>query len=359
MQPLQIDNLKINIPIIQGGMGVGISLSGLAAAVANEGGVGIIAANVMGILEDDYLTNYAEAGKRRLRMEIRKARKLTNGILGVNIMVAMQDYFELVSIAIEEKIDIIFMGAGLPTQSLPFDKIKKAGIKIVPIISSEKAARVIFKYWKKKYNRIPDAVVVEGPLAGGHLGFNREELNDPAITLETIVPKVISALKPFEEDFNRKIPVIAAGGIFTGADILKYINLGVQGVQMATRFVATHECDASIEFKNAYLNCKKKEDIIIIDSPVGMPGRAINNSFLEEVSRGERKPFKCPCKCLKTCTVKNAPYCIANALNNARKGNMKEGFVFAGSNAYRVNKILSVKELINTLLLEYKNAKYF
>jgi len=162
-------------------------------------------------------------------------------------------------------------------------------------------------------------------------------------------------LKPYEESFNKSIPVIAAGGVYTGADIYKFIQSGAQGVQMATRFVATHECDASTAFKEAYVKCKKG-DLTIIDSPVGLPGRAIKNRFLEEITEGIKKPIKCPWKCLKTCDVDNSPYCILAALTNAKKGILKKGFAFAGANTYRVNTITSVRELIKTLLMEYENA---
>lgn len=204
---------------------------------------------------------------------------------------------------------------------------------------------------------MPDAVVVEGPLAGGHLGFKKEQINNPDFTLEKILPQVISTIKPFEKHFNKNIPVIAAGGIYSGADIYKFMQLGAQGVQMATRFVATNECDVSKKFKEAYIKCKK-EDLTLIKSPVGLPGRAIKNNFLEEVSSGIRKPFKCPWKCLKTCDFKKSPYCISLALINAQQGKLDEGFAFAGANAYRVDKIISVKELIANLSEEYEKASY-
>jgi len=210
----------------------------------------------------------------------------------------------------------------------------------------------LFQYWAKNYNRIADAVVVEGPLAGGHLGFKKEQLSDPDYRLEKIIPEVISVIKAFERQFNKSIPIIAAGGVFTGADIYKYLQLGAQGVQMATRFVASYECDASPGFKEAYVNCKK-EDIVIVDSPVGLPGRAIRNKFIDDVSAGIKKPFKCPWKCLKTCDFRKSSYCIALALINAKKGNPDDGFAFSGASAYRLDKIVSVKELIETLLDEY------
>jgi NAD(P)H-dependent flavin oxidoreductase YrpB (nitropropane dioxygenase family) len=253
---------------------------------------------------------------------------------------------------------VLLLGAGLPIRlpkTLPLDKLGELATKFVPIVSSGKATKLIFRSWAKQFNHIPDAVVVEGPLAGGHLGFTREHLDDPDYTLEKLLPGVIDAVKPFEEKFGKKVPVIAAGGIYTGADIHKFMQLGAQGVQMGTRFVATHECDASVKFKDAYLNCRK-EDIVIIDSPVGLPGRAIRNEFLERVSTGVKESFKCPWKCLRTCDFKNVPYCIALALTNAKEGNMEEGFAFAGANAYKVDKIISVKELIETLVEEYMAA---
>jgi len=355
---LRIGDLEANIPIVQGGMGVGISLSGLASAVANEGGIGVIAAVGIGMLETDFNQNFKEANKRALRREIKKAREMTRGIIGVNIMVACSDFHDLLQVAMAEGADLVFLGAGLPlriSKMLPLDGLRKVTVKIVPIVSSARAAKIIFHYWGRNYNRVPDAVVVEGPLAGGHLGFKKEQINNPDYALEKILPGVISTIKPYEQQFNKSIPVIAAGGIYTGADIYKFIQLGAQGVQMATRFVATHECDASIKFKEAYVKCKK-EDLTIIDSPVGLPGRAIQNRFLEEVSSGIKRPFKCPWVCLKTCDFESAPYCIGVALTNAKKGRLEKGFAFAGANAYRVDKIISVKELIDTLLTEYERA---
>jgi len=358
MPALRIGDLEAKIPIIQGGMGVGISLSGLTSTVANEGGIGIISTAGIGMLEPDFNRNFKEANQRALRKEIKKARQMTAGIIGVNILVACSDFDDLLQVAVDEGADLAFLGAGLPLripEKLLLDESGRARIKIVPIVSSARAAEIIFRRWKKKYNHVPDAVVVEGPLAGGHLGFKREHIDNPDYMLEKILPEVISAIKPYEHHFNRSIPVIAAGGVYTGADIYNIIQLGAQGVQMATRFVATHECDASIEFKEAYLECKK-EDLVIIDSPVGLPGRAIKNRFLDEVLSGIKKPFKCPWKCLRTCDVENSPYCICIALTNAKKGKLKNGVAFAGANAYRIDKITSVKELITTLKDEYAIA---
>lgn len=175
-------------------------------------------------------------------------------------------------------------------------------------------------------------------MAGGHLGFKREQLGNPEYALEKILPGVVSVIKPFEQYSGKKIPVIAAGGIYTGADVYKFIRLGAQGVQMATRFVATIECDASEEFKKAYIKCTQ-EDLVIIDSPVGLPGRAIRNGFLKQIESGNRVRFKCPWKCLKTCDLNSSPYCIARALTNAKNGHLEQGFAFAGANAYRIEGI--------------------
>ncbi len=332
-------------------MGVGISLSGLAAAVANAGGIGVIAAAGIGLLEPDGFKDFLGANIRALRREIRKARSLTKGVLGVNIMVALSNFADMVRTAIEEKIDIIFSGAGLP-MNLP-EYLHGSTTKLVPIVSSGRAATLLARRWLERYNYLPDAFVVEGPMAGGHLGFKAEQLEDPAFVLENIVPEVIQAVRPFEEKTGRKIPVIAGGGIYTGADIRKFIEMGASGVQIATRFVATNECDASIKFKNAYIEASK-EDLRIIKSPVGMPGRAIDNKFLDDVEQGKKKPFTCPYHCIITCDVEKAPYCISLALLNAQKGNLENGFAFAGANAWRIEKIVPVQDLMDELVEEYE-----
>ena len=354
IKELKIGDLTAKLPIIQGGMGIGISLSGLASAVADEGGIGVIATAGIGMLEPDFSTNWLEANIRALKKEIKKARELTRGILGVNIMVALSNYADMVRTAIEEEIDIIFSGAGLPLNLPQFLK-GSTKTKLAPIISSGRAASIICKKWSEKYNYLPDAIVVEGPRAGGHLGFKQEQINNPEYSLEKLIPEVIKAVKPFEERYKKPIPVIAAGGIYTGEDIYNFLKLGASGVQMATRFVTTYECDASIKFKQTYID-SSKEDIVIIKSPVGMPGRAIKNKFIDDANKGEKKPFKCPYHCIITCDYKNSPYCIALALLNARKGNLEHGFAFAGENAYRAKGIISVKELIESLIKEYKNA---
>ncbi len=269
-------------------------------------------------------------------------------------MVALSNFADMAKTAIEEGIDIIFSGAGLPLNLPSFLKESK-DTKLVPIVSSARAAGLIAKRWLEKYKYAPDAFVVEGPMAGGHLGFKSEQIEDTDYKLEKLVSEVISEAKNIEDKAAKPIPVIAAGGIYTGEDIYKFIQLGVSGVQMATRFVTTEECDASLEFKKAYIDCRK-EDIGIIKSPVGMPGRAIINEFINDVNAGNKKPYKCPYHCIVTCDYESSPYCIALALVNAKKGKMHNGFAFAGENAYRAENIVTVKELVIRLIEEYDAA---
>lgn len=355
MKALQIGDLVARVPIVQGGMGVGISMSGLASAVANEGGIGVISAAGLGLVYKEHSKDFDKATLWGLKEEIRKAREAARrGIIGVNIMVAMTDFANLVRTAIASKIDIIFSGAGLPL-NLPSYLTEGAKTKLVPIVSSARALKVIAKRWLGEYNYLPDAVVVEGPKAGGHLGFQREQIEDPAFALETIVPEVVAVARELEQTHGRRIPVIAGGGIFTGEDIHRITSLGADAVQMGTRFVTTDECDASMAFKAAYLNAHE-EDIRLIQSPVGMPGRAISNHFLEQVEAGLRHPKQCPFHCIKTCKVQESPYCIMTALFNAFRGRLEAGYAFCGSNAWRCDRITSVRELIETLKAEYRKA---
>ncbi len=351
LKELSIGNLVIERPIIQGGMGVGISLSGLAAAVANQGGVGVIAAAGLGFLEPASRVNPAASAIQVLRREIRRVRERSRGVLGVNIMVALSNFAEMARTAVEEGADIIFSGAGLPLD-LPRHLNGSKRTRLVPIVSSSRAARLIAKRWLDKYDYLPDAFVVEGPLAGGHLGFRREQINDPAYTVEKLVSDVVGEAKILEEAHQRPVPVIAAGGVYNGADIRRFIELGAAGVQMATRFVTTHECDADAAFKQTYLDAKP-EDLTIIDSPVGLPGRVIKNQFVEEMRDGGRRPYACPFHCITTCDVQRSPYCIATALINAQRGNLQNGFAFAGQNAHRAKAIVSVADLMGSLIKEY------
>ena len=351
MESIKIGNLTLRVPIIQGGMGVGISLSGLAAAVANEGGVGVISSAGLGLLYKNFSHNYLKDSIYGLKEEIRKARAKSNGIIGINVMVAMSNFADMVKTAIQEKADIIFSGAGLPL-NLPSFLKKDSVTKLVPIVSSARAANIICVKWQTEYGYLPDAIVVEGPKAGGHLGYKENQINDDNYRLEKIIPEVVAVANSYKE--QKEIPVFAAGGIYTGEDISRFIELGAKGVQMGTRFVTTTECDASDAFKQSYID-SKEQDIEIIKSPVGMPGRAIGNEFVHEAKEGNTRPDKCLFHCIKTCDIKKSPYCIIKALYNAFIGNLKDGYAFCGANAYRCKKITSVKELINSLRQEYDN----
>jgi nitronate monooxygenase len=355
MNELRIGNLRVKLPIVQGGMGVGVSLSGLASAVANEGGVGIISAVGIGMNEPNYRKNFKASNKIALRKEIRKARSKTNGIIGVNLMLAITDFENLLEVALDEKVDVVIIGAGLPIkkpETIDIDLLENGITKFIPKVSSARAAKIIFQQWSEKYNRVPDAVIVEGPLAGGHLGFKMKEVNEPTISLSSIIEEIIPIIKIYELKFAKEIPVIAGGGIYTGQDVYDIMALGAKGVKMGTRFVTTKECDVSDKFKQVYLSSASR-DITTIQSPVGLPGRVISNEFVKQIQAGNQKPVNCPWKCLKTCDYKKVQFCIADALFNAAKGNFSGGFAFAGTNAYRAEEIITVRETIDQIKEEF------
>ncbi len=355
MNSLKIGNLTARLPIIQGGMGVGISLNGLASAVANEGGIGVISCAGLGLIYKHTAKDYMEACIIGLREEIRKAKEKSNGIIGVNIMMALTNFSDMVKTAIAEKADVIFAGAGLP-MDLPKYRTEGCTTKLVPIVSSARAAKIICEKWKTLYDYLPDLVVVEGPKAGGHLGFKPTQIEDENFSIEKLIPEVVSEVAIFEEKYNQEIPVIAAGGIYTGEDMYKMMQLGAKGVQIASRFVTTKECDADVKFKKSYIEATQNE-VEIIQSPVGMPGRALKGEFLEKVKLGLTRPKSCPYNCLHTCDYKVVPYCIILTLFNAYKGNMDKGYAFAGSNAYLATKITTVKEVLDDIILHFDQAK--
>jgi NAD(P)H-dependent flavin oxidoreductase YrpB (nitropropane dioxygenase family) len=354
MNKLKIGNLTARLPIIQGGMGVGISLSGLASAVANEGGVGVISCAGLGLIYRNSAKDYMEACIIGLKEEIRKAKEKSNGIIGVNIMMALTNFSDMVKTAIAEKVDVIFAGAGLP-MDLPKYQTPDSVTKLVPIVSSARAAKIICEKWKTLYDYLPDLVVVEGPKAGGHLGFKTAQIDDPEYSIEKLIPDVVREVAIFEEKYGQEIPVVAAGGIYTGEDMHKIMLLGAKGVQIASRFVTTNECDADIKFKESYIQANKNE-VEIIQSPVGMPGRALKGKFLDKVNLGLTRPKSCPYNCLHTCDYKKVPYCIIVTLYNAYQGKMEKGYAFAGSNAYLATKISSVKEIMSDLVSHFEKA---
>ena len=353
MKSFFIGNVEVKLPVIQGGMGVGVSLSGLASAVANEGGVGVISCAGLGLIYNQSPGDYLNKCIFGLKEEIRKAKEKSRGVIGVNIMVALSNYADMVRTSIAEKVDIIFAGAGLPFD-LPSFQTRDSKTKLVPIVSSARAAKIICDKWENNYGYLPDAIVVEGPKAGGHLGFKVNQLEDEHYSLEQLIPEVVSVANSYKEEKN--IPVIAAGGISSGKDIYRFIEMGASGVQLGTMFVTTNECDASDTFKNVFVNAKQ-EDVKIIQSPVGMPGRAIDGEFIHSVEKGLEKPKACPFHCIKTCDYTKSPYCIVQCLYQAARGNMKKGYAFTGINVHLSEKISSVKEVISNLKAEFLNAK--
>ncbi|HHV09009.1 MAG TPA: nitronate monooxygenase [Clostridiales bacterium] len=348
MQPFVIGDLVARIPIIQGGMGVGVSRSKLAGAVAKEGGIGIISTAQIGYDEPDFNKHQIASNLVAIKKHIKLAKETAQGgVVGVNIMVATKEYDKYVKAACEGGADVIISGAGLPI-SLP-ELVKGFKTKIAPIVSSIKAAAVILKMWDRKYNRTADFLVIEGPRAGGHLGFSKEQLDHiEELDYDTEVKGIIECKKEYEKKYDLKIPVVIGGGIFDKEDIKHALELGADGVQIATRFVVTEECDASETYKRAYLEAKE-EDVKIVISPVGMPGRAIMNPFLKTVKEGRIPVTKC-FNCLEHCNPKETPYCITKALINAVEGRLDEGLIFCGDNVHRLKEMTTVKALFEELV---------
>jgi nitronate monooxygenase len=354
---LKIGRLEINPPFILGGMGVRITNHILVAAVANLGMAGTIAS--VGLCDRKIKREqYTSASDAALIKEIRATRKLTKGIIGVNIMVALTNYEDLAKTAAKENVDYIISGAGLPLD-LP-ELTKGSTTALIPIVSSVRAAEIILKKWRKKYDRLPDAFIVEGALAGGHLGYNLKEIAGwNKDSLANICKDVMLLCKEVEKETGHHIPVIAAGGLYDGKDIAKMLKIGVEGVQLATRFIATDECSVPDKIKQALIK-SEKNDIVIINSPVGLPGRVLKNRFVERILHGEKMNVVCPYHCLKTCIPETAPFCIADALVNAYEGDFDNGIIMPGSNAYKIKEIVPVKELVDILVNEtvhYINLK--
>ncbi len=355
MQTIKLKNKTIQVPIIQGGMGVGISLGNLAGHVAQCGGLGVISTAHTGYRLDDFWDNFLEDNLTELKNEIRKAKDIAQGkgMVGINVMVALRHYDKMVRAAIEGGADAIISGAGLPME-LP-GIVGDADIAIAPIVSSGKAARIICQAWKKRHDRLPDFIVIEGSKAGGHLGFSYQELiEQKEQPLEEIFKDVQGIIKGFEEKYQAQIPIFVAGGIYSGHDLRKFTDMGAAGAQIATRFIATYECDASPEFKKHYINVKP-EDIVLIQSTVGMPGRALRSPFIERRERGEVDHISRCVVCLRPCDPRVVDYCITKALTEAAKGNWEEGLFFCGSNGYRMDKIVHVKEVIDEIMSEYQS----
>ena len=352
---LTLAGRALTVPILQGGMGVGVSLGGLAGAVAACGGMGCISTADTGYREPDFEKDPVSANRRALAAEIAKAKKIAGGagIVAINAMVATQNYADAVKTAVEAGVDAIVSGAGLPLE-LP-GLVGKADVALAPIVSSGRAAKLILRRWAKAFGRTADFVVIEGCKAGGHLGFAEEDLlAGKCQTLDEILPEVLAEVKPFEEQFGRAIPVFVAGGVYTGEDMAHYMKQGAAGVQIATRFIPTYECDASQAYKDVLLNASA-EDVRIIHSPVGMPGRALNTPLVQKLSEGMRFPPRRCARCLKGCNPAQVPYCITHALIEAVKGNVEEGLFFCGANVGRLDKMRSVRALMDELMNEWRN----
>ena len=352
---LTLAGRALTVPILQGGMGVGVSLGGLAGAVAACGGMGCISTADTGYREPDFEKDPVSANRRALAEEIKKAKEIAGGagIVAINAMVATQNYADAVKTAVEAGVDAIVSGAGLPLE-LP-GLVGKADVALAPIVSSGRAARLILRRWAKAFGRTADFVVIEGCKAGGHLGFAEEDLLAGSCqTLDEILPEVLAEVKPFEEQFGRAIPVFVAGGVYTGEDMAHYMKQGAAGVQIATRFIPTYECDASQTYKDVLLNASA-EDVRIIHSPVGMPGRALNTPLVQKLSEGMRFPPKRCARCLKGCNPAQVPYCITHALIEAVKGNVEEGLFFCGANVGRLDKMRSVRALMDELMNEWRD----
>ncbi len=347
LKELRIGDLVAKRPVIQGGMGVGVSLSKLAGAVAREGGIGVISAAQPGFKEPDFATDTMGANLRALRRYIKEAKELAQGgIVGVNIMCAMNHYEDFVRCTVESGADLIISGAGLPVDLPKY--VEGSNVKIAPIVSPPKAAKVLLKMWDKHYHRTADFIVIEGPKAGGHLGYSPEEVEEyDAVGYDERIKEIIDIVREYEEKYQQKIPVIFGGGVFDRNDIDHYMELGCDGVQMATRFVTTYECDVDDNFKKAYLEAKK-EDVAIVKSPVGMPGRALRNDFIKEREKEREHITKCY-GCLKKCDMNKIPYCITTALCRAANGDTDNALIFCGENVWRLDRMMSVKELMEEL----------
>ena len=347
---LSIGKHTPRFPLIQGGMGVRISGPGLAAAVAKAGGVGTIASVGLAVASESFDgRNYFEVNQIVLREEIKKARAASDGgIIAVNAMVALTDYDLHIKAACEGGVDMIISGAGLPLR-LPELTKDFPDVALVPIVSSTKAANLIVRRWDKLYGRLPDAFVVETPLyAGGHLGVTKmEQVMDEALSLESVVPELVSYIR---DEVKADIPVIGAGGVWNREDMNKVFALGAKGVQMGTRFATTLEGDADIRFKQALIDASE-EDVVIIKSPVGIPGRALRSPFIEKYLEGTVESKPCFANCLSHCSYRTdkQAFCIAQALVDAYRGNWEEGLFFCGSNVGKIEKMENVEEIFRDL----------
>lgn len=348
---IKIQDKHLDIPIIQGGMGVGVSLSSLAGHVAKCGGMGVISAAHPGYNFEGFRKDSVKANCEALKYHIRKAKDIAKnkGLIGVNIMVAGNNYEKYVNASIEGGCDTIISGAGLP---LDLPKYAKGKAMLAPIVSSGKAIKLICRVWEKRYQYVPDFVVIEGSEAGGHLGFKKEDLlAGTCQKLEDILEDVKKEIQPFQEKFKKVIPIFVAGGIDCGEKIAKFIKQGATGAQIATPFIATYECDASDAFKQTVINASK-EDIEIVKSPTGFPGRAVVNEFVKKTRERGNICMKSCLDCMIPCHPEDTPYCISEALIQSVSGNVDNGLVFVGTQASQIHEMKHVEDLINEYVKE-------
>lgn len=351
------------LPILQGGMGVGVSLEGLAGAVAAHGGMGTISAALSGLHAPDFEKDPKGVTLRELQDQVRRAKEKAKGVglVAVNVMVATTQYAECVAAALKAGVDAVVCGAGLP-KDLPgiAEKAGNTEAALAPIVSSGRAAGLICKLWDRHYHRVPDFVVLEGPLAGGHLGFTPEEARAAQAgspkPLGDLLGEVLSALKPFKEKYGRDIPVFVGGGVKNGGEMAEYMRQGAAGAQFATRFITTAECDAAPGFKQALLEAKS-EDITIVQSPVGMPGRALRSPLIQRVENGTQPKITRCINCLTPCDPAKSPYCISRALIDAVRGDWENGLFFCGANAGEKTALTTVGEEMDTIMKEWSNAQ--
>lgn len=351
---MKLGNHELALPLIQGGMGVGVSMGGLAGAVAAEGAMGTLSTADAGWNEPDFAAHPQQANLRALHREVQRAKRLAAGagLVAVNAMVATRQYADSVRTALEAGADAIVSGAGLPLELPALAEGFEA--LLAPIVSGPRAAQLICRTWAKRYGRVPDFVVLEGCQAGGHLGFEEADLLSGRCTpLSRLIPEVLAALRPFEEKFGRAIPLFCAGGVATGAEMARCTRLGAAGAQLATRFIATEECDAGQGYKDVLL-AARPEDLRIIHSPVGMPGRAVNSPLVQRLAAGMRQPPAHCSGCIKSCRPAETPFCITHALIEAVKGNWEEGLFFSGSRVDLVDRMRTVPDLIDELIKEWR-----
>ncbi len=358
LKPLKIGKHTIKHPIFQGGMGLGISWDKLAGNVSKEGGLGIISTVGTGyydnkkyskqLIENRPFSEKDFYNKEALIKIFENARKICGDApLGANVLYAINDYGRVVTDSCEAGADMIITGAGLPMDMPEYTK-DFPDVALIPIVSTGRAFRLIAKRWEKRYGKIPDAVIVEGPLSGGHQGFKYEDCFKEENQLEHLIPDVREAV----DKWDKNIPIIAAGGIWNKEDIEKFISLGANGVQMGTRFALTYECDASDTFKEILLNAKK-DDILLMKSPVGYPARGVRTKLIEKVEKREGPKIKCISNCVFPChkgeEAKKVGYCIADRLADAYTGEEETGLFFSGAYAYKADKLIHVKDLIKEL----------